>query len=260
MTGTYVIVTGWQEAGGRLVLRAVAGMPPLHGFPFGGPGAYRPGAGDFLACADGGYRFARAAGVEPDAVIGDLDSLTAEDLQALADRCACAADDEPRRPQVIRHPKEKDDTDTMLCVKDGIARGYSNFCILGGLGGDFAHTVATLQALSFLTDMECAARVETGAETVFMLDGVTLRELEAGVETHETAIEGTAGQAFSVFSYAERTVHVAIDGDVKYPLADAVLTQSYPVGLHNEFAGSGPCRARIACGYGRLLVVYSHQR
>jgi len=231
--GRYIIVTAWQDADVRIARED----------------------GDFVACADGGYDRARQAGLAVDAVIGDMDSIQAA----------------PEGVQVIRHPTEKDDTDTLLCAKDGLARGYERFTIVGGIGGDFAHTVANLQVLSFLTDMECDAAIETGREAVFMVDGETVRvgrpglpdPADQGAETHERSFTGAPGRPFSVFSYAERTSRVTIEGDAKYPLTDAVLTQSYPLGLHNEFTGPpdapGPvATVRVACGFGRLLVVAAH--
>ena len=267
--------------------------------------------GAFVCCADGGYAWARAAGIMPDAVVGDMDSLAPELLRELEDTGIATE----------RHPREKDDTDTLLCVKYGLARGFSKFTILGGVGGEFAHTLANLQALSFLTDMECEAEILTGRERVFMLDGGTVKagrpgappaadsaaqaaqsaqtaqagpapqaarltpqsaqmepalqaarltpqsaqmELALQAARHEVLLTGAPGQRFSVFSYAERTSRVTLEGAVKYPLADAVLTQSYPIGLHNEFTakaadGLAAGQARLRIGFGRVLVVVENR-
>jgi hypothetical protein len=218
----------------------------------------------------------------PDIVIGDFDSLASKFLREI----------EEKGIKTQRHPREKDDTDTMLCVKHGLALGFSAFTLVGGLGGEFSHTAANLQALSFLTDMECDAEIVTPRERVFMIDGLTVKVgrpgapdiaslgsgavglapdtaslgspgdlgsvgLGTGAARREKAVRGRAGQYFSVFSYAERTSRVCIEGDAKYLLQDAVLTQSYPIGARNEFAevGDGAPEVRIKAGFGRLLVV-----
>ncbi|MCL2493721.1 MAG: thiamine diphosphokinase [Clostridiales bacterium] len=216
--------------------------------------------GAFVACADGGYAWAREAGVRPDIVIGDMDSLSPELLLEL-EKSGIATE---------RHPPEKDDTDTLLCVKYGLAHGFSKFTIFGGIGGEFAHTLANLQALSFLADMECEAEILTGRERLFMLDGETVKAGRPGAPPfgdsgmqagpHETVLFGAPGQRFSVFSYAERTSRVTIGGAAKYPLANAVLTQSYPIGLHNEFTakaadGLAAGEVRFSIGFGRVLIV-----
>ena len=61
----------------------------------------QPGEGDYLIAADAGYTALAAAGVTPDLVIGDYDSLGAP----------------PKHPNVISHTPIKDDTDTMLAVR-----------------------------------------------------------------------------------------------------------------------------------------------
>ncbi|MDR3304549.1 MAG: hypothetical protein LBS85_00750, partial [Clostridiales Family XIII bacterium] len=68
----------------------------------------------------------------------------------------------------------------------------------------------------------------------------------------EKRIAGKPGGLFSVFSYAERTSGVFVEG-AKYPLKDAVLTQSYPIGVHNEFTAEP--FVSIRAGFGRLLIV-----
>jgi len=186
---------------------------------------------DFIACADGGYALCKSAGVRPDVVIGDFDSLSNElisEIENLGIEC-------------VRHDPEKDDTDTMLCVKYGLAQGYEKFLIVGGIGGDFGHTMANLQALSFLADMKCEAAIETDIERVFICD----RE-------QESVFTGRAGAKFSVLSYAERSTGVYVK-NAEYELEDAVLTHSYPIGVSNEFAGANP--ACVSVRTGRLLVI-----
>jgi len=186
---------------------------------------------DFIACADGGYALCKSAGVRPDIVIGDFDSLTGElisEIDRLGIECA-------------KHDPEKDDTDTMLCVKYGLAHGYERFLIIGGIGGDFGHTMANLQALSFLADMECEAAIETDNELVFICD-----------RKQESVFKGRPGSKFSVFSYAERSTGAYVK-NAKYELKDAVLTHSYPIGVSNEFINPDPVNVSVRTG--RLLVI-----
>ena len=92
----------------------------------------RPGAEDYVIAADGGYTACRRAGVEPQLLLGDFDSLA----------------EVPALPHVERVPVEKDDTDMMLAVKRGLERGETLFHLYGGMGGQRTdHTVANLQAL-----------------------------------------------------------------------------------------------------------------
>ena len=90
--------------------------------------------GDFLIAADAGYRAVRAQGWKPDLVVGDFDSLG----------------EEPAGETVVRHPVMKDDTDMMLAVRIGLARGYQEFTLYGALGGRLDHTIANMQVLQHL--------------------------------------------------------------------------------------------------------------
>ena len=82
------------------------------------PMDFDPGETDLLIAADGGYRAVCDAGMRPDLIVGDFDSLGGV----------------PTDAPVIRCPVEKDDTDTMIAIKEGLARGYQRFQIYGGLG------------------------------------------------------------------------------------------------------------------------------
>jgi len=201
-----------------------------------------PEPGDFIACADGGYAVCKSFGIRPDVVIGDFDSLS-DSLVSEIDILGI---------ERIKHPREKDDTDTMLCAKYGIAKGFDNFLIIGGIGGDFGHTMANIQTLSFLIDMECSAELVTGNERLFFADGETMilhRESKPAVPAE---FAGSPGSKFSVLSYTERSSGVRVK-NAKYELEDAVLTQSYPIGVGNEIINTDP--VIVSVRYGRLLII-----
>ena len=75
-----------------------------------------PQPGDCILAADGGYRHCQAAGLKPDLLLGDFDSL--ETL--------------PPGLETRTFPPEKDDTDTMLAVKTALDRGCEEIYIYGG--------------------------------------------------------------------------------------------------------------------------------
>jgi hypothetical protein len=81
---------------------------------------------DFLVCADGGYETARRLGLQPNLLIGDLDSCT---------------EDFPPDIEAVRLPVQKDDTDMMYSLKECLGRGYRDFLLLGATGGQFMRTV-----------------------------------------------------------------------------------------------------------------------
>ena len=96
----------------------------------------RPGdPGDLVIAADAGFRICRKLGITPDLLMGDFDSMEAPKDFA----------------HLIRAPVEKDDTDTMLAVKEGLRQGCTDFLLYGGTGGErLDHTLANFQALLYL--------------------------------------------------------------------------------------------------------------
>lgn len=183
---------------------------------------FSPNPGDLVIAADAGYR--QLGGIKPDYVVGDFDSLGYE----------------PEGERILRHPAEKDDTDTLLAVKLGLSLGYSAFVLLGGVGGRLDHTLANIQTLAYLHAHGAKACLVGTDETIAILEGGTLR-FRAGLSG-----------VVSVFAYGERATGVYERG-LRYPLTDATLTDDFPLGVSNAFTGAP---AEISVEHGRLLVLW----
>ncbi len=181
-----------------------------------------PCSADFVIAADGGYAAAQKLGIKPNLVVGDFDSLGYV----------------PEAEEIIRHPVRKDDTDTLLAIRLGLERGYRNFVITGALGGRLDHTFANLQTLLFLRDH--------GARGVLYGDGFAVTAVTDG----SICIEGSG--TLSVFAFTPTVKGVSLR-NVSYPLEDAELTSSFPIGVSNEFIGQP---AEIGCTEGTLLVMW----
>lgn len=182
----------------------------------------RPAPGDFVIAADGGY--AHLSGVRADLVVGDFDSLGYI----------------PEGETVVRHPAEKDDTDTMLAARLGLERGYRAFLLHGGVGGRLDHTLANIQTLAFLGGSGARAALLGETETITLIQDETLR--------FRKGMRGIV----SVFAYGERALGVYERG-LAYALDNATLTDTSPIGVSNAFTGA---RAEVSVRQGRLLVYY----
>lgn len=189
--------------------------------------AYAPRAGDFVLCADGGWLLARRMGLRPDRVIGDFDSS-----------------DAPADEAVERVPVEKDDSDTMLCLKKGLAMGFEDFLIVGGFGGRVDHTLANFQMLHYAALRGVRAALCDGDSWAAAVHDGELR-VPAGIVG-----DGQKPLKLSVFALTDVCRGVDIRG-AKWPLSDATLTNGFPLGLSNEFTAD--C-AEIAVREGVLLV------
>jgi hypothetical protein len=121
-----------------------------------------------------------------------------------------------------------------------------------------------LMALSFLADMETDARIESDAETVYIVSGVRKsyydflmemdgkKEPDPGDTVGSLVIPYQDGASFSVLSWEERSEGVSVTG-TDPELADAVLTHSYPI--HTGFTFTPGHDAVITVRRGRLLVI-----
>lgn len=183
--------------------------------------AYDPQEGDYILCADGGWRVAAQAGIHPDAVVGDFDSS-----------------EMPKDEPVERFPVEKDDTDTLLCIKKGLALGCDDFLIVGGFGGRLDHTLANLQSLNYLASMEARGEMNDGSCWATVIRGGAIRV-------------GRRPGKLSVFALDTACHGVTIRG-AKYSVENVTLTSAFPLGMGNDFAADF---AEISVTDGALLVM-----
>lgn len=181
--------------------------------------------GDLLIAADAGYRQAKTLGMHPDLVVGDFDSLGFI----------------PEGEQVEVHPVEKDDTDTMLAARIGYKRGMRQFVILGGMGGRLDHTIANLHTLAWLSDRGAKACMTDGREHVLLLQNESVQFSSGGQET------------ISIFAYGGTARGVTLEG-LHYPLQDAALDTSFPLGVSNRFEQQS---ALVRVEQGKLLVLWN---
>ncbi len=178
----------------------------------------------FIIAADAGIVKLDDAGIAPDMVIGDFDSLGTR----------------PMGENVRVFPVEKDDTDTLLALKEAIALGYDTVIISGGLGGELDHTVANLQTLLYALD---------NGVTAFLTDGVTT----AAVVSDSISLGQENVGRCSVFAFGGKAQGVTISG-LKYEAEGITLSPSFPLGVSNSFIGK---EATVSVENGRLLVIYN---
>ncbi len=189
----------------------------------GAPSGLTPN--DYVIAADGGYLYARSCGITPDLLIGDFDSLP----QPPAENCP-----------VITLPHEKNDTDMSAALNEGKKRGYKVFHIYGGTGGRSDHTFANIQCLAALAaqGMKAFLFEKENVITAISNDKILFSE-----DAHGTV---------SVFSHSDVSTGVRECG-LKYSLENATLTNTYPLGVSNEFIGE---KSLISVSSGILILIY----
>jgi thiamine pyrophosphokinase len=185
---------------------------------------------DLVVAADGGTLHALAAGVVPDLVVGDMDSLGEEGTRRVGERGAT----------LERHPSRKDKMDGHLAVLAAGKRGATDLDLLCAAGG-------RLDAVFALPHLLLAAGRMGVRATVFAAWGEMLV-----VEDGSREVVGAPGESVSVFPLTGTAEDVTLEG-FEYPLEGARIEAGDTLGFHNEMAGG---EARVAVGSGALLVIH----
>jgi thiamine pyrophosphokinase len=187
--------------------------------------ALKPAA---VIAADRGARHLQAAGIVPTLIVGDMDSLGEESLRRY----------EALGGRFVRHPREKDETDTELALREAFATAPAEVLIWGAMGFRIDHTLANLSLLVQGAEQGVAVKLIDEWCEVFLVTG-------------RTVLVGKPGQTVSLFPFAGDVAGVTLTG-FEYPLTEAVLTVGHPRGTSNRLAAS---RGIIELETGCLLGV-----
>ena len=184
---------------------------------------------DLVVAADGGALYALNAGVVPDLVIGDMDSLGEELVREV----------EKRGASLERYPLRKDKMDGHLAVLAARKRGASAADFLCAMGGRLGALFAAPHIL--------LAAEKIGLRSTVVADWGRMFVIEAG----SRAVEGDPQDSVSIFPLSGPAAGVTLEG-LEYPLENATLEPGDTLGFHNELIGN---EARVSVGEGALLVV-----
>jgi thiamine pyrophosphokinase len=186
---------------------------------------------DLVIAADGGAGWLERIGHRPDCLIGDLDSVD----PAVVDRLAAAG------TEVVRHPVDKDASDTELAIEEALQRGADEVVVLGALGGSrLDHELANLLLLADPDLASAPVRIVQGPTSVHVLRG------PGGLP-----LQGGPGATVTLLPIGGDATGVTTTG-LRYPLRGETLRMGRSRGLSNEVERSG---ARVDVSAGALLVV-----
>lgn len=183
-----------------------------------------------VIAVDGGLGYCNVLGIKPDIIIGDFDSASPEDKLAMT---------ELSNVTVKKLPCEKDDTDTIAAIREGLERGFKEFVLYAAHGGRIDHYFANIQALLFIRHHGAVGRIIANDFEIFIIENETV-ELEA-------RDKGTV----SLFAMGENAEDVTIKG-LYYEVESTSIRNDYPIGISNEFCGKD---VSITVGKGALVCM-----
>ena len=173
-----------------------------------------------IICCDGATEALLEYGLEPDYIVGDLDSLSQE-LQQRYSHC-------------LHHDRDQHTNDLTKSVKFCTEKLWNEITIVGATGKREDHSLGNI---SLLADYATSVKVQLITDY-----GVFVPLLKSG------SFESFAGQQVSVFSLGPDTIFTFLG--LKYPLTGQTIT-SWWQGTLNEAIGSD---FFIGMDHGRALV------
>jgi thiamine pyrophosphokinase len=164
----------------------------------------------YLIAADSGLDTALSWGIDVDLVVGDLDSVGSQALEATA-------------ATIERHAPDKDATDLDLALQAALRLEPERVIVLGGQGGRFDHL---LGAVMLLTSERWA-----GVDLEWVAVRARVRVIRAGVTLH-----GAAGSLLTLLAVGGPATGVTTTG-MRWNLDEAVLHPGSTRGVSNLFTG-----------------------
>ncbi|MDD2922707.1 MAG: thiamine diphosphokinase [Anaerolineales bacterium] len=184
---------------------------------------------DFLLGVDGGAHLIMELGLMPHLVVGDLDSLSEDDLYELG------AADVPTN----QYPSDKDETDLELGIQHAIELRPSSIVVAAALGGRIDQTLANISLLSDGLLSQTDIRLDDGVEEVFFC-------------RRGAKVNGNIGDVVSLIPWNGSVGGVVTSG-LKWTLNNGTLFPHKTRGVSNEMTAE---TASIEIQSGLLLVVH----
>lgn len=162
----------------------------------------------YLIAADSGLDTALSWGYDVDLVVGDLDSVSDQGLEATA-------------AAVERHPADKDATDLDLALQAAMRLEPDRVVVLGGQGGRLDHLLGTVLLLTSPRWAE--------VELEWVGSRGRMRVLRGGATLH-----GAVGTVLTLLAVAGEAVGVTTTG-LRWDLDDATVPPGSTLGVSNLF-------------------------
>lgn len=183
---------------------------------------------DFIIAADGGAQHCLALELKPDIVIGDLDSLSKEQVAELkANGC-----------EIHEYASRKDQTDLELALLHALSLRPDEIGVYGALGLRWDHSLANL--------LIAAMPQLAGIPIVFYAGYQRIYPV-----FHSTTIEGNPGDIVSLIPIGGTAHGVTTDG-LEYGLENGSLPFGSTLGVSNILLGT---YARVSLEMGQVLCI-----
>lgn len=115
---------------------------------------------DFILAADGGANHLLNAGIYPNIIIGDLDSISKDILEISKENNIA----------IEEFPVKKDASDTELSIDYLIDKGYREVDLMGVTGSRMDHTLGNILLLNKLLEKDVKGKIIDGSNIIYLVD------------------------------------------------------------------------------------------
>ncbi len=164
--------------------------------------------GTFIA-ADGGALLLDRLGITADVIIGDLDSLSEDDIESF----------NSKNTDFIKYPVEKNETDGELAINYCIENGFSKIILVFAVGGRIDQELANI----FLLDRSSKSEAE-----ILIKD----TSIEIGIINNKKIFKNKINWGISLLPLDEKVNNVSISG-CKYNIDSNDLYRNKSRGISN---------------------------
>lgn len=165
---------------------------------------------DFVMCADGGFEKALKLNITPDLIIGDFDSNKVGI---------------PGCIKTIKLPVQKDDTDTMVCIKKAIELNFEKIVVLGAIKGRMDHMMANISALLYAEEHGVNACLKDDKTEIYL-------SLSDKTRGSQILFSNKKGSTVSIFPFGVPSIKLSLKG-FGYNLDNEALFIDNPIGVSN---------------------------
>ncbi|MCP3898434.1 MAG: thiamine diphosphokinase [Desulfobacteraceae bacterium] len=185
---------------------------------------------DIIICADGGANHLKNMGILPHVIIGDLDSINFQDKSFF----------KKNNIKFIKHPVDKDATDTELAADYAIKEKACDITFIGVSGSRLDHTLANIFLLKKITAKNIKCKIIDDNNEIFIV-------------TDKLTVTRTTPSFISIIPLTEKAEGVSTTG-LKFPLTNDEIKFGTSIGISNEFLDN---KATISVKKGVLIVTKS---
>lgn len=183
---------------------------------------------DYIICVDKGLKYANEYGINPDYILGDMDSVDPSLLNNYSN--------------IEIFPTEKDNTDTKIGINKALELACDEIDIICGVGSRLDHSLSNIYSLLFMENNNIYGRI-IDDNNIVLLCSNTMK------------IQKDISKAISIIPISERVKGLSLKG-FKYTVENLDVNLGWDVGISNEIiVDEGIIELRV----GKILVIIANR-